>query len=346
VQAARGVAERVRQEPDVLNNNWIGGAQALAELLGFDQLDRQVTSLVALSREVQRVAGAQPTVVRVPAPAKLFGDVHGQLRDLLKLFAHFGFPDHHGGDVETCAYVFNGDWVDRGRQQEATVALLFALKCLYPARVFLVRGNHEFKSQSRHMGQTGFENMCRLHLGPRWGEAYDAIHSAFEWLPLAANVGGEIAVMHGGIGDGSWTLQDLQSVSRPVSESESRHIYVVGPDRQPAPVCVVHALWSDPTQTDDEQLNGAHPNPERGYVAPRWGPDITAAFCHANRVQLVVRSHQFPRAGYKFMHSGHLCTLFSARNYSGTQQNDCALLLVAHDEAGALRVRSKVLRKM
>ena len=23
-----------------------------------------------------------------------------------------GFPDHRGGDVETCAYVFNGDWVD------------------------------------------------------------------------------------------------------------------------------------------------------------------------------------------------------------------------------------------
>ena len=39
-----------------------------------------------------RVVSAQPTLVSVPAPAKIFGDVHGQLRDLLLLFREFGLP--------------------------------------------------------------------------------------------------------------------------------------------------------------------------------------------------------------------------------------------------------------
>eukprot|EP00966_Prymnesium_polylepis_P084619 1959004-Prymnesium_polylepis.1 len=38
---------------------------------------------------------------------------------------------------------------------------------------------------------------------------------------------------------------------------------------------------------------------------------------------------------------GRLVTLFSARNYFESYENDAALLLVAADESGALRVRAK-----
>ena len=65
---------------------------------------------------------------QVRAPCKVFGDVHGQLRDLLVLFGYFGFPNHRGGDIHTTNYVFNGDWVDRGPHQLETIIVLFALK--------------------------------------------------------------------------------------------------------------------------------------------------------------------------------------------------------------------------
>ena len=60
---------------------------------------------------------AQPITVRVTAPAKVFGDIHGQFADLLLLLGNFGFPSHKSGDVQTTSYVFDGDWIDRGPHQ-------------------------------------------------------------------------------------------------------------------------------------------------------------------------------------------------------------------------------------
>eukprot|EP00966_Prymnesium_polylepis_P037763 876812-Prymnesium_polylepis.1 len=157
-------------------------------------------------------------VVHAAAPAKVFGDVHGQVRDLLLLFDAFGFPSHKRGDVQATSYIFDGDWVDRGPHQLEVVALLFALKVLYPARVYLVRGNHEFRHMSEEMGRAGFRWHCRRRLGKHWEAAYEAIHTAFEMLPLAAVVDGSVLVLHGGVGDGSWTLAQLEAQRRPLRD--------------------------------------------------------------------------------------------------------------------------------
>lgn len=76
----------------------------------------------------------------------------------------------------------------------------------------------------------------------------------------------------------------------------------------------------------------------------QFGPDVTAAFCLREKIQLIVRSHEFVSDGVRFMHSGRLATLFSARDYQGVECNDGALLLLAKDETGNLRVRAKRLR--
>ena len=73
-----------------------------------------------------------------------------------------------------------------------------------------------------------------------------------------------------------------------------------------------------------------------------FGADVTRAFCVREGLRLIIRSHQFVPEGVKFMHGGHLATLFSARNYAHKDNpNDSALLLLAHDEQGVLRVRTK-----
>ena len=59
---------------------------------------------------------------------------------------------------------------------------------------------------------------------------------------------------------------------------------------------------------------GVHGNP-RGDDVATFGPDVTERFCEREMIDLVIRSHQYVPEGYKVMHSGHLITLFSARDY-------------------------------
>ena len=148
LSGARSLARPLPTETQVPNDSWQRNGLALAHILGTAVVSEQARHVAMLSAEVKRIVAAQPSLVRVGAPVKVFGDTHGQLRDLLLLFELYGWADHHAGDVETVSYVFNGDFVDRGAHQLEVVVLLFALKALYPERVFLVRGNHEFRNMS------------------------------------------------------------------------------------------------------------------------------------------------------------------------------------------------------
>ena len=395
VTGARALARPLPTETQVPNDTW--QPNALVQLLSTAVVSEQAKQISALCAEVRRIAAAQPSLVRVGAPAKVFGDTHGQLRDLLLLFELYGWPDHHAGDVETVSYVFNGDYVDRGAHQLEVVLLLFALKALYPERLFLLRGNHEFRSQSVSMGDNGFQerppphpshppcptlSCCHLaaplrriphhptpyplqkHIKARFASLPDhgagvfaAVHAAFDWLPLAALVrgssGAQALVVHGGIGDGSWGIPELATrVPRPLTEEWAERAggesagWMLPPTTPPF---VNQALWSDPSDSDVDMQRGVHPNPLRGEVIPLFGPDVTAAWCARYSVDLVIRSHQYVREGVKYMHSGRLITVFSARDYffrppHHDARNDGALLLLATDSLGALRVRPKILR--
>lgn len=63
------------------------------------------------------------------------GDVHGQYRDLLRIF-------HSGGLPNKQQYLFLGDYVDRGKNSLECIMLLFCFKIKYPTSFFMLRGNH------------------------------------------------------------------------------------------------------------------------------------------------------------------------------------------------------------
>ena len=76
------------------------------------------------------------------APVKIFGDLHGQFLDLMRLFDEYGSPST-AGDITYIDYLFLGDYVDRGAHSLETICLLLALKVEHPKAVHLIRGNHE-----------------------------------------------------------------------------------------------------------------------------------------------------------------------------------------------------------
>jgi len=66
-------------------------------------------------------------VLHLNAPVKIFGDLHGQFGDVMRLFAEYGSPCT-AGDIAYIDYLFLGDYVDRGAFSLETICLLLALK--------------------------------------------------------------------------------------------------------------------------------------------------------------------------------------------------------------------------
>uniref|UniRef100_A0A8R7ULM5 Serine/threonine-protein phosphatase n=1 Tax=Triticum urartu TaxID=4572 RepID=A0A8R7ULM5_TRIUA len=95
-----------------------------------------------LCDSAERIFSSEPSVLQLKAPIKIFGDLHGQFGDLMRLFDEYGSPST-AGDIAYIDYLFLGDYVDRGQHSLETMSLLLALKVEYPQNVHLIRGNHE-----------------------------------------------------------------------------------------------------------------------------------------------------------------------------------------------------------
>jgi diadenosine tetraphosphatase ApaH/serine/threonine PP2A family protein phosphatase len=302
-----------------------------------------------------RLLKLQPMLVRTRGPAKVYGDIHGQLSDLLALFREHGFPSNRsGGDVELVSYIFDGDFVDRGPQQVEVVLLLFSLKVAFPDRVFLLRGNHEFKEMNESSGY-GFNTACAQHaLAAPYGQVvYDHAHDVFDWLPFAALVEQSVLVVHGGIGDGKWAVDAHQTDIEWLSSTECRPVKAVLLDDEN---CVrgtqlhrnlKNIVWSDPI-TDPKPLEWQphYRGSARGADMIAFSAEVTREFCARNGISLIIRGHEVASRGYELLHSGRLCTVFSARNYCGQLFNDAALVLLQPDADGHLQVKFKTLQHL
>ena len=272
------------------------------------------------------------------------GDIHGQFYDLLELFRVGDAPPRTN-------YLFLGDFVDRGFYSVETFCLLLALKVRYPDRITLIRGNHESRQITqvsegkrargekreererethhprppslppssfshskdsfpcpRHVQVYGFYDECVRKYGSSnvWRYCTDA----FDYLALAALVDGRVLAVHGGLSPAVPTLDAVRALDR---KQEVPH---------EGPMCDL--LWSDP-----EDVAGWGLSPRgAGYT---FGPDVAAAFCAANGLDLVARAHQLVMEGYRWMFGGRLVTVWSAPNYCYRCGNVAAVMRLSGD---------------
>lgn len=268
--------------------------------------------IAALCDKAEDVFQREPTVLKLKAPVKIFGDLHGQFGDLMRLFEEYGAPST-AGDITYIDYLFLGDYVDRGAHSLETICLLLALKVEHPNHVHLIRGNHEAADINALFG---FRLECIERLGEGAGvKAWQRLNELFNWMPLSAVIEDRVLCMHGGIGRSITSIEQIEALQRPVSMEDGGLV-------------LMDLLWSDPTVND--AVEGVQPSP-RGPGLVTFGPDRVLEFCRANGLQMIVRAHECVMDGFERFAQGHLITLFSATNYCGTANNAGAILVLGRD---------------
>jgi len=265
--------------------------------------ESHVKQLCAMASEI---LGKEQNVHNVRSPITICGDVHGQFHDLQELFSIAGAPPDEN-------FLFMGDYVDRGYFSVETVSLLFALKCRWPHRITILRGNHE----SRQITQVyGFYDECLRKYGN--ANAWRYFTNAFDSLPLCALVDKKIFCLHGGL---SPTLEELASIQQIDRKQEPP---------TDGPMCDL--LWSDPQENTGWVLSfrGA------GY---NFGPDISKTFLHTNDMTKIARAHQLMPEGYSETHDEKVVTVFSAPNYCYKCGNQAAIMQIESDGADPTYVK-------
>lgn len=237
----------------------------------------------------------QPTLLRLQAPIKIVGDVHGQFNDLLRILKLSGAPSDTN-------YLFLGDYVDRGKNSLETILLLLCYKIKYRDNFFMLRGNHESANVTK---MYGFYDECKRRLNSKvWKMFVDV----FNTLPLAAVIQDKIFCVHGGISPDLHDMKQIERVARPTDIPENG--------------LVTDLLWSDP----DPQVSDWSEN-DRG-VSYTFSKRNVLDFCAKFKFDLVIRGHMVVEDGYEFFAKKKLVTVFSAPNYCGEFQNWGAVMSV------------------
>jgi len=199
-------------------------------------------------------------------------DIHGNAEAL-------DFILDYAEDKKVDAWVFLGDYVDKGPESVRVLNTLFELKCKYPKKVFLLRGNHETKDINQF-----YEFQMAVMDDP---EIHSMANTAFENMPTAVVLDNSIFCVHGGIsGKKDENVDDI-------TKQDS-----------------FYYMWNDPSEE-----SGLTPSPRGGKVR-RFGPDIVKKFLKNNDLKLIIRGHSTLENGLKFWFDHTLVSLYSSLPYA------------------------------
>ncbi|XP_078512279.1 serine/threonine-protein phosphatase with EF-hands 1 [Lissotriton helveticus] len=167
-----------------------------------------VRYVLQLLHETKKYLKQMPNIVHLSTSYSkeltICGDLHGKLDDLLLIFYKNGLPSDEN------PYLFNGDFVDRGKNSIEILILLFAFLLVYPNNLYLNRGNHEDHIMNLRYG---FTNELMEKYKSHGRKVLQNLQDIYSWLPLASVIDNKVLVIHGGISD-TTDLEFLASLER------------------------------------------------------------------------------------------------------------------------------------
>ncbi|XP_054830265.1 serine/threonine-protein phosphatase with EF-hands 1 isoform X1 [Eublepharis macularius] len=182
--------------------------------------------VLQLLHETRKVLQQMPNITHLSTSyvkeITICGDLHGKLDDLLLIFYKNGLPS------EENPYIFNGDFVDRGKNSVEILIILFAFLVVYPNHFHLNRGNHEDHIMNLRYGFTKEVMKKYRSYGKK---ILRLLQDVYSWLPLATIVDNKVLILHGGISDTTdlnflnlFQRNKLKTLLRPLkSNTETNH---------------------------------------------------------------------------------------------------------------------------
>ncbi|XP_077336882.1 serine/threonine-protein phosphatase with EF-hands 1 [Lithobates pipiens] len=172
--------------------------------------------VLQLLHETRKFLKQMPNIVHLTTSFSkqitICGDLHGKLDDLLLIFYKNGLPSSEN------TYLFNGDFVDRGKNSIEILIILFAFLLVYPNNLHLNRGNHEDPIMNLRYGFTK-EVMQKYKIHTQ--KILVLLEDIYSQLPLATIIDSKILILHGGISD-TTDLDLLTSLERSKYKSALR----------------------------------------------------------------------------------------------------------------------------
>ncbi|KAB0372503.1 hypothetical protein FD755_016295 [Muntiacus reevesi] len=108
------------------------------------------------------------------------------------------FQSRNGLPSVNNPYVFNGDFVDRGKNSMEILMILFVSFLVYPNDLHLNRGNHEdFMMNMRYGFTKEILHKYKLH----GKKILQILEEVYTWLPIGTIIDNEVLIIHGGISE-------------------------------------------------------------------------------------------------------------------------------------------------
>ena len=280
-----------------------------------------------LIKEVKPLLEKDHSLIRIRSPCKVFGNIHGVYDDLMRYFESFGNPsdDNQMGDINVMQYIFLGDFCDRGLYSLEVILLLFALKIKYPDFIYLIRGHHEDKTinEKYGLGDECHERLLDEIQNPL--SIFSNINKAFDYLPFGVLVDDNILLIHGGIGSSIHTLDDIESIKRPINVEHNV--------TNTSQLHIIDLLWSEYSDNiDNIEVNNERDKNKNGFIV-KYGKERLNKFLNDNKINLLITAHQYVKEGFTTFNNDRLLTVFSATNYMDKYNNIGGMITIAKKRA-------------
>ncbi|RWS01737.1 hypothetical protein B4U79_07120 [Dinothrombium tinctorium] len=304
------------------------GKNSLPKELTWTETDREKlsTTIIKLCQDAQHLLQKDGRVIKVNSPTYVFGDIHGNLHDLI---TYEQILWDKGPACVRTSILFLGDYVDRGEFGIECIMYLLACKVLNPDKFYLLRGNHELRPIQTVFT---FQKECFEKFGKNIGQTiWEKCNEVFDILPLCAVIDDSVFIAHWCIPTSATKIEELYNIPVPLINPENK---------SPA---AWEILWNDPVSAKEfsdyaemirlqgessalSSLQRFLPNTKRG-TAYYFNEDAVAKFLSANNFSHIIRAHEMFPPRYQFHMGGKVTSVFSSSKYCNGNNEAVAIFV-------------------